>query len=491
MTSAGEGDRVGEGRRELLEVTLLALIGGALYALAFPPFDLTALSFVAYALPLAGLSRVREGTSARLLGLLFGAISHGLVLRWLASIFGEAVIALWLIFGLLHALAFWALFALRARVGVGRMLALAPVLLLGIECFRSEWWFLRFPWASIGHALASDTRVSQCAEWVGVYGLSLAGLSVSALLAYGIVASAPRRFGAIACAAGVFLLAHASGALRAEAVERALEDEARRPGIRVAVVQYETNQIEDAIRLAARVPDDVELAVFPELGAALVEGRPAHADVPVMSDALVSLARRARATVAIGATEPSDAGPAAFLNSLLVIDEGGQVLAHYHKAEPVPLFADGERSGPSGPIELSLAGESAPTALCICYDFTHPHVTARALEGATLAIVASGDLASWTALQHEEHRALARLRAIEHRRWVVRATSSGTSHVIDPLGREHAHLSFEEEGVAVATVWRRSERTIGSRLGMLLPYASLLAAIGILVAAVVVSRRRA
>jgi apolipoprotein N-acyltransferase len=476
-------------RREVFEVVALAVIGSALYALAFPPFDLTALAFVAYALPLAGLARVREASSARLLGLLFGTLSHGLALRWLAAIFGEATIALWLIFGLLHALAFWALFALRARIGRGRMLALAPVLLLGLECFRSEWWFLRFPWATLGHALASDARVAQCAEWVGVYGLSLLALGVSALLAYAITEPSRRRIGATLCALGLFLLAHASGALRASAIARALEEEERAPGISVAVVQYETNQVDDAIRLARGIPDDVELAVFPELGAALIAGRPAHADDPAMAEALASLAREARATVAIGATERIEGSPGAFLNTLLVIDESGAVLAHYHKAEPVPLFADGERSGASGPIDLAIDGETASVALCICYDFTHPHVTAQALDGATLAIVASGDLATWTALQHEEHRALARLRAIEHRRYVVRATSSGTSHVIDPLGHERASLGFEEEGLATAMVWRRSDRTISSRLGMLVPYSSLLAAIGILGAAAFVSRR--
>ena len=468
-------------RRELLQVGALAVLGSGLYALSFPPFDLTAFAFLAYAPPLAGLVRVQQASSARFLGLLFGTLSHGLVLRWLTSIFGEAAIALWLIFGLLHALAFWALFSLRARLGVGRMLALAPVLLLGIECFRSEMWFLRFPWATVGHALASDARVAQCAEWVGVYGLSLLGLGVSALSAYAMVEPSRRRWGATLCGAGLFLLAHAAGALRSSAVERELAALEREAGIAVAVVQYETNQIDDAIRLAAAIPDEVDLAVFPELGAALIAGRPAHADDPAMAEALASLARGARATIAIGATESVESGPGAFFNTLLVIDEEGRVLAHYHKAEPVPLFADGVRSGATGPVELAIDGVTTTVALCICYDFTHPHVTAEALDGATLAIVASGDLASWTWLQHEEHRALARLRAIEHRRYVVRATSSGTSHIIDPLGHERAHLGFEEEGVAVARVWTRRGPTLQSRLGMLLPYTSLIIAIVLLV----------
>lgn len=444
-----------------------AVLGSVLYALSFPPFELAPLAFLAYAPPLAFLAWTREARDARLMGLLFGTLSHALVLRWIWTIFGEASLGLWVIFGVLHALTFWLLFVVRERFGRGRMLALAPFLLLGVECFRSEWWFLRFPWATTGTAQASDPRVGQLAEWVGVYGLSLAAMGVGALVAAALGASGKRRVGFALLAAGSWLSMSALGALRGEAVAREVASERANP-IVVAVVQYETNRVDEALRLADAVPEEVELAVFPELGAALIAARAAHTNEPEMASALREVARRARAMVAIGATEPTDGGD--FFNTLLLVSEDGTTLAHYHKAEPVPLFADGVRSGPSDPIDTSLGR----LGLCICYDFTHPHVTARALDGAELVVVASGDLASWSALQHEEHRLIARLRAIEHRRFVVRATSSGISAVIDPLGRELVTMGFEEEGVRTATVHLRQGRTLIARAGMALPYACLL-----------------
>lgn len=468
--------------RAIIALLIATTAGSVLYGLAFPPFEIAPLAFLAYAPPLAFLAWTREARDARIAGLIFGTLSHGFVLRWIWSIFEAASLGLWVIFGLLHGLSFWVLFRVRERIGPGRMLALAPFVLLGVECFRSEWWFLRFPWAAAGTAQASDLRVAQLAEFIGVYGLSLAAMSVGALGAAALVAKGRRRVGFALIGLGAWLLLSGIGALRADGVAAEVASETAAP-ISVAVVQYETNRVNEAQRWADSVPDEVDLAVFPELGAALIDRRAAHADDPEMAAALQDVARRARATIAIGVTEPAPASD--FFNTLLLVSEAGETLAHYHKAEPVPLFMDGVRSGPSDPVDTPLGR----LGLCICYDFTHPHVTARALDGAELVVVASGDLASWSALQHEEHRLIARLRAIEHRRFVVRATSSGTSAVIDPTGRELLTMGFEEEGVRAATVHLRQGRTLIERLGMTLPYASLLLVIGLAAWAIVDARR--
>lgn len=444
-------------------VAYAALVGAALHGLAHPPTGSGPAALLAHALPLGALARARRGEEARLGGLLFGTVAYALPLRWLAAIFGPAALALWLVFGLLHLALFHVLFVVRERRGVGAMLLAAPVALVGLECFRSEWWMLRFPWATPGLAQIHDPLVGQSADVFGSYGLSLFAYGASAALAGAAVLRQPRLLAlALACWAVPALV----GGVRAASIE---PDEG--PPLEAAVAQYETNDLDDALALAAEIPDPVELAVFPELGAALDGGGPRHEDA--LAPRFAELARRARATVVIGATEAAPGGD--FFNSLVVVAEDGERLATYHKAEPVPLFADGVRSGPSPAVTTPLGR----LGLCICYDFTHPHVVARALEDAELAVVASGDLASWTPLQHEEHRLIARFRAIEHRRWVVRATSSGTSHVIDPLGVERASLGFGERGVRAATVHLRTDRPPAAWLGMGLPYACLLATLGL------------
>ena len=54
------------------------------------------------------------------------------------------------------------------------------------------------------------------------------------------------------------------------------------------------------------------------------------------------------------------------------------------------------------------------------------------------------------------HLALAKLRAVEHRRYFVRSTNSGVSAIIDPVGRVVAHTdTFRARSLAGTVAWLR------------------------------------
>lgn len=87
--------------------------------------------------------------------------------------------------------------------------------------------------------------------------------------------------------------------------------------------------------------------------------------------------------------------------------------------------------------------------MSICYEDLHPTRFNRQLGGqnAELLVNLTNDMwfdgspaASW-------HGRLARLRAIEQRRFSIRATNSGLSSVVEPVGRVQFRL---EPGVATA-----------------------------------------
>ncbi len=63
------------------------------------------------------------------------------------------------------------------------------------------------------------------------------------------------------------------------------------------------------------------------------------------------------------------------------------------------------------------------------------------------------------------HLAMARLRAIEHRRWFVRATNGGISAVINPSGRVVNSVPLGEEGVRRSSVQWRSDITLYTLFG--------------------------
>ncbi|HSQ67473.1 MAG TPA: nitrilase-related carbon-nitrogen hydrolase, partial [Polyangiaceae bacterium] len=56
-----------------------------------------------------------------------------------------------------------------------------------------------------------------------------------------------------------------------------------------------------------------------------------------------------------------------------------------------------------------------------------------------------------------EHLALSQFRAVEHHRYFVRATNSGVSAIIDPVGRVMVHSKpFDEEHGDAIVHWMRS-----------------------------------
>ena len=86
-----------------------------------------------------------------------------------------------------------------------------------------------------------------------------------------------------------------------------------------------------------------------------------------------------------------------------------------------------------------------------------------------------------------QHFEMASMRAIEQGRYLVRAANTGISGIVDPYGRVVERSPIFREAGIVGEVRLLTERTIYSRLGDVVAYAS----IGIMVIAAVISRNAA
>lgn len=94
--------------------------------------------------------------------------------------------------------------------------------------------------------------------------------------------------------------------------------------------------------------------------------------------------------------------------------------------------AEGFASGGERQIPLRAAGQEL--AVSICYEITFGDETARGLGDAGLLVNVSND--AWfgdTAGPHQ-HFQMARMRALELGRWLVRATNTGISALVTPRG---------------------------------------------------------
>ena len=177
--------------------------------------------------------------------------------------------------------------------------------------------------------------------------------------------------------------------------------------------------------------------------------------------------------------------PGQIWNSAIVVDEEGRIGDHYDK---IQLLAFGEYI-PGGewfpqiyqwsPLasHLSRGQTTAPLrwggyrfATFICYEDILPRIVSATMsdhgEGRAHAMVnLTND--SWYGAGHEQeqHLMLATVRSIEHRRWLVRATSTGISAFVDATGRVLERIGRNLRGVSVRDVPMLQGTTVYEAVG--------------------------
>jgi apolipoprotein N-acyltransferase len=165
-------------------------------------------------------------------------------------------------------------------------------------------------------------------------------------------------------------------------------------------------------------------------------------------------------------------------NSAFLIDADGMIRDAYDKnlliplAEyvPVPGLArwfphvqDFRASADTPALRLGAWRIAVP----ICYEVVRPDFVRRMVRDAqpNLLVTLAND--AWFGDSSEPwiHLSLARLRAIEHRRWLVRATNSGISAIVDPAGRLVARTGVLTRENLRGTVHALDGRTVYGRVG--------------------------
>ena len=167
----------------------------------------------------------------------------------------------------------------------------------------------------------------------------------------------------------------------------------------------------------------------------------------------------------------SDAREYAFFNSALITDAEGQVHGRYDKQELVPFSEKMplgrqipklyEISPNSGKFESGETNDPLPLgehriATLICNDDAVPALGNRVTSDPDTDLMVNLTNDAWFGDTTEPwiHLALAKFRAIEHRRFFVRSTNSGVSAFIDPVGRVLSHTStFKEETLVHEIAW--------------------------------------
>jgi apolipoprotein N-acyltransferase len=380
-----------------------------------------------------------------------------------------------------------------ARGSHAGLVAAAPVSFVLCEWLRS-WVFTGFPWLAMGYSQVPDSALSGYAPLLGVFGVSWL-LALSAAL---IAVMWLRRgvFGVLICAAALGLLAAIWGGgllLKQIAWTEKLGEPVSIALVQGNVAQEQKWREESRAATLVKYRDmvlnaDARLIIVPETALPMFFDQ-------VPQDYLRELARHAQqrnGDVLLGAAErTSSEGNFAYYNSVLVL--GADRPQVYRKSHLVPFgeyippgfgwvlhilkipFSEFSR-GDAHQTPFEAAGQKV--AMNICYEDVFGNEIIRQLPAATLLANVSNDAWYGNSFAAEQHFQISQMRAIETGRWMLRATNTGLTGVIDDQGREVARLPQFSTQTLVANVQGMSGSTPYIRFGnwpiVLILFASLL-----------------
>jgi apolipoprotein N-acyltransferase len=186
------------------------------------------------------------------------------------------------------------------------------------------------------------------------------------------------------------------------------------------------------------------------------------------------------------------AGRLHLYNTVFLVDQDGVIGETYNKTR-LAMFGEYLPFGDLFPRLYTLSPNSsrftpgshvAPLSLGpwristpVCYEDVLPDLIREMVNEANPHILINLTNDAWFGDTQEPwiHLRLAQFRAIEHRRYLVRATNSGVSAVIDPVGRIVAKTGVQTRENLRATVHMMDGQTLYARLGDWPGWLSLLA----------------
>jgi apolipoprotein N-acyltransferase len=498
------GTRPERGRVAHAGATANTVASAVLFGASFPPWELQALAWVALAPLLVALRSVghRAALGLALLWALLASLATG---TWfvgsVAAYFEQPyLVGVGLFVFTVGTMAgpYYVAFAacyVRFPRRFGRSLPLlAAAAWVAIELGRGRLLtgsalLVGNPWALIGYSQVGLDTVLQIASVTGIYGVSFVVVATNAGLAE--LWLAWRRGGGLRRGGAAILVGGAPAVfalLFGWSTLARVGDELGEP-FRVAVVQgdidsgsrWRPDLYGSNLRVYLRLTRDTlsgaaaDVVVWPE--AAMTFFVDAE---PVFRRAIARELKPSGAELVAGAPreEPGPEGPL-YYNSVFLLDAEGDIRGRYDKQYRVPFTEyfplrvdllrrrfgrtrEFERGEPTPPLPT----RAGAAGVLICNEGMLPEVAAaRVADGAAYLVSPSND--SWISDRGfaEMQFDIVSVRAIEQRRYLVRASTSGPSAIVDPWGRERGRTEPMTQRVLRGEVRSRSDRSIYGRVG--------------------------
>ncbi len=483
---------------KLLRIAV-AIASGLILVAAFPSKHFPIGPWYCLALLMAAVANVRPRFAA-LCGYLQGVAFFTPTLTWLYATFrihgNVSVLMSAVALGAIVAAASffpaafaWA-FAWIWKRSPARACLAAPFLWVALEFARGRLPSIGFPWNLIGYAAAHSLALAQMTTFGGIWMLSFVVAGFNAMLVWAwIELRHGRRASIVATACVAALIGAAAGFGDAWVPMETPDHEAR-------LVQPNFPEDENMPRnwMALHAGDLAELekiSTAPEPDGR-APGLVVWPEVPTpfsMEDhrfAALSerIAKRTRDGFLSGEIEER-VKPGfgwQFFNSAVLHDTAGRQTFLYDKIHLVPFseyvpWASWFKFIQSITLEVGNFQQGSEYtvgtfpdgrhfSVYICYEAVFPgEVRKFADYGAEVFVNISNDGWFGRTAGPEQHLEMARVRAIENRRWLLRCTNNGFTVTVDPYGHETARLAPDVRGVLDTSYGYRSDKTLYTRWG--------------------------
>ena len=435
------------------------IAAGAALPLAFAPFGLIPVAFASLAALFLAWHRCGTPRRAFLRGWLFGLGSFGAGISWVYQSFGFAnvggALAFVLTVGLVAGLALypavlgWVAVRIAPAGDAPRLLAVYPAAWTLWEWIRG-WAFTGFPWLQVGYAQIDGPA----SGWLPVLGVHGAGALV-ALVAGGLAFVLVRRD-----RRSVALLV-AAAALWGAGLGLVGVDWVRPAGqpVKVAIVQGNVDQ-DQKWRAEMRGPTleryagltrehfDADLVVWPE------SAIPAFFDTQTEFTRSLQEEAVGHGSAVLTGVPVREASGGPYLNAVAML---GPEPGFYFKRRLVPFGEYMPFAFVLRPVVAALGirmadfspgpGDQEPLRLgshalgvSICYEIAFGSAVRRDLPQAAFLVTVSNDAWFGDSIGPHQHLEIARVRAAETGRWLVRATNTGLSAVVSSRAEVRSRL---------------------------------------------------
>ena len=492
---------------------LLPAVSGLLLIAAFPRANQGWLGWAAWVPLIIFVARTKSRRAAFSGGWLTGVVGFFILLRWMPDVMtsygGMPPFLSWSAYALLIAVLACCPAAVCAftrhlmfRRGE-RCLLFFPFVWIAMELVASVLPFGGFPWLLAGYTQTRFLHVIQIADITGIYGVSFLLLCVNTSIAWFFYKYSPartsiRRFlketqetlsnrealapliaaaALVACALiygciainrwekseAPFHAALLQGNLSVDDTREALDEKFERGYVRMA----------DTLE-----PGSVDIMILPESSAPkLFQGEESY------RRAMEDLARRYPLGLVlsnINYKERQD-GTWEHFNSAFFLAGDGSLSGIYDKMHLVPFgeyipykkllfFAETvskEMGGFSEGGELRILPIGGrPANAVICFEAVFPDLVRRfSANGSQLIVNLTNDGWYGVSAAPYHHLEIARVRAVENRRFFLRAANTGFSAVIEPTGRVASLTGLGEEAICLGRFGFIEEKTFYSRHG--------------------------